>query len=44
MIATIVQITGAAIIALGIGLVFPPAGIITAGILALLFGISLEKR
>jgi hypothetical protein len=44
MIATILQATGATAIALGVGLIYPPAGIIVAGILAVLIGISLERK
>jgi hypothetical protein len=44
MIASIVQIAGAVTISIGIGLVFIPAGVVTAGFLAVLFGISLERR
>jgi hypothetical protein len=44
MIATIAQLTGAALLSIGVGLIFPPAGIIIAGVLILLFGISLENK
>jgi hypothetical protein len=44
MIANVVQIAGAGLIALGIGAIYIPAGIITAGVLAILFGISLERK
>lgn len=44
MTATILQAAGAAIVAIGIGLIYPPAGVISAGILAILFGISLERK
>lgn len=44
MTASILQVAGAIGIAIGVGLVFPPAGLVVAGIFALLFGISLERR
>lgn len=44
MIANVVQIAGAGLIALGIGVIYLPAGIISAGILAIIFGISLERK
>lgn len=43
MVATILQAAGVAIFALGVGLVFPPAGVAVAGIGLTLFGIALEK-
>ena len=42
--ANTVQVIGAISVAVGVGLIFPPAGIITAGLLAIVFGISLEKK
>jgi hypothetical protein len=42
--ASSIQIIGALTLSVGVGLVFLPAGIIVAGILALVFGISLEKK
>jgi hypothetical protein len=42
--ASSIQIIGALSVAVGVGLVYLPAGIIVAGILALVFGISLEKK
>jgi hypothetical protein len=42
--ASSIQIIGALTLSVGVGLVYPPAGIIVAGILALVFGISLEKK
>lgn len=44
MVAMILQATGATAIAVGVGLIFPPAGVIVAGILTVLIGISLERR
>ncbi len=41
--AIISQILGAILVALGIGLIFPPAGVVVAGIFAMLFGIALER-
>lgn len=43
MLATGLQIAGIAVIALGVGFIFIPAGIIIAGIGALLFGLALER-
>lgn len=42
LVAIILQPVGAAAIAAGVGLVYVPAGIICAGIEAVLFGLSLE--
>lgn len=42
--ASWIQITGAVLFSVGVGLVFVPAGIIVAGALAMAFGISLEKK
>lgn len=44
MIANILQILGGITGAVGIGLIYPPAGVIALGAFALLIGISLEKR
>jgi hypothetical protein len=44
MIATILQAAGATVISVGFGLIFAPAGIIIAGVFAILFGLSLERR
>lgn len=44
MTATILQAAGAVAMAIGIGLIFPPAGIIAAGLFSVLIGISLERR
>ena len=35
-----IQLTGAALITLGVGLIFLPAGLIVAGIFAVLIGIA----
>lgn len=44
MIATIIQILGAVSISTGAWLLFPPAGLVVAGVFAILFGISLEIK
>lgn len=44
MLATVLQIAGAALITLGIGVLFVPAGLIAGGIFAVLFGLALERR
>lgn len=44
MLATILQVTGVALVALGAGLFYPPLGIILAGVGALVFGIALERK
>jgi hypothetical protein len=38
------QIGGAVLVTAGIGLIFVPAGLIAAGLFAILIGISLERR
>jgi hypothetical protein len=43
MVATILQIAGIGVIALGAGLWLPPLGVAVAGIGILLFGIALER-
>jgi hypothetical protein len=42
--ASVIQIIGAVTIAVGFGVIFLPLGIMVAGLMALLFGISLEKK
>lgn len=42
--ANTLQIAGALITAVGVGLIFLPAGIILAGVFALAFGIALERK
>jgi hypothetical protein len=44
MVANILQIAGAISITAGVATIFPPAGAIVAGIFAILFGLSLERR
>jgi hypothetical protein len=41
--AIMAQIVGAILIALGAGLIYPPVGVIIAGIFAILFGIAIER-
>jgi hypothetical protein len=43
MIATIFQAAGAALIAIGVGAVFPPLGVVVAGVGVLLFGLAIER-
>ena len=43
MVATILQVTGITLVSLGIGLIFPPAGVIMAGVGAVLFGLAIER-
>lgn len=42
--ATILQAAGAAIITLGVGLIYVPAGLIIGGSFAVMFGVALERR
>ena len=42
--ASLIQIIGAVLVSVGVGIVFLPAGMIIAGALAIVFGISLEKK
>ena len=42
--ASLIQVTGAVVISIGVSLVFMPAGIMIAGILMVVFGLSLEKK
>lgn len=41
--ATIIQIAGATVTAVGVGLIFPPLGLILAGVFTLVFGIAMER-
>ena len=43
MVARIAQVGGAALIAFGAGMLSVPAGVILAGIFAVLIGVSLER-
>jgi hypothetical protein len=42
--ATILQVLGALSISIGAGLIFPPAGLILAGVFSVLFGLALERK
>jgi hypothetical protein len=42
--ATILQATGIAVVALGVGLWFIPAGVVVAGVGMVLFGLALERK
>lgn len=44
MLANALQVAGLAAVAVGAGLVFLPAGIIVAGVGAVLFGLALERE
>ena len=44
MLASVLQIAGAAVLAVGVGLVFVPAGIAVAGAALVLFGLALERE
>lgn len=44
MLATILQVTGVALVAIGAGLIFPPLGIILAGAGAIVFGLAMERK
>lgn len=44
MIATILQAAGSVVLAAGVALIYPPAGVIVAGLLAIAIGISLERK
>jgi len=41
--ATVIQVLGVVAVAAGAGLVFPAAGVIVAGLGAVLFGIAMER-
>jgi len=44
MLATILQISGAVLITLGVGFFLIPAGLIVGGLFALAFGVAIERR
>jgi hypothetical protein len=44
MLANILQISGAVLISVGAAIVWLPAGIILAGVSAIIFGIALERK
>lgn len=41
--ANIIQIAGATLTAIGVGLIYPPLGIIIAGVFTLVFGVAMER-
>lgn len=43
MLATLTQALGLVAIAIGVGFIYPPAGLIVAGIGLTLFGLALER-
>lgn len=43
MLATILQIAGAALVTVGVGLIFLPAGFIVGGAAVILFGVAMER-
>ena len=44
MTAMILQAAGSVAVAIGVGLIYPPAGLIVAGVLSVVIGISLERK
>ena len=44
MLATALQIAGVSFIAIGLGIFFPPLGVIAAGVGCVLFGLALERK
>lgn len=44
MFVRLVQVAGVVTIAVGAGMIYPPAGVILAGVFAVLIGISLERN
>jgi hypothetical protein len=44
MLATILQVTGVSLVAIGAALIYPPLGIILAGVGALVFGLAVERK
>jgi len=44
LFALALQSSGATAISLGIFMVFPPAGVVVAGIFMVLFGLAIERR
>lgn len=43
MVATIFQAAGLALVAIGVGVIFPPAGLIVAGAGVFIFGLAMER-
>jgi len=44
MLVNLLQICGAVLVSVGFSIIFLPAGMITAGAFAILFGLSLERK
>lgn len=44
MLVNVLQICGAVLVSTGVLFIFPPAGLITAGAFAILFGLGLERK
>jgi hypothetical protein len=44
MLANVLQVTGLLAIAVGVGWIFLPAGVVALGVGALLFGLALERE
>ena len=44
MLANVLQVGGLLAVAAGTALVFPPAGLIVAGVGAIVFGLALERE
>jgi hypothetical protein len=42
-LATVLQIAGAALVTIGVSVIFLPAGLIVGGIATLLFGLAMEQ-
>lgn len=42
-VVLVTQVLGALAVSLGVGLIFLPAGVISAGLFSILFGIALER-
>jgi hypothetical protein len=43
MLATVIQVLGITLVSVGVGIAYPPAGIVVAGVGLLLFGLALER-
>lgn len=43
MLATVIQVLGITLVSVGVGLAYPPAGVVVAGIGLVLFGLALER-
>jgi hypothetical protein len=43
MLATVIQVFGITLVSVGVGIAYPPAGIVVAGVGLLLFGLALER-